>query len=191
MLLQHPWEPNALLFALRPTFFKFQAILRQVHWITPKWHWILKDAHYLRHKYNRIPNFTPFRSTAIGIVSCRPFWDKCTKLPQNDLEHYTWYIYMVQLPQSPKFLCFDLRLTVFKLQAILRQVHPMTPKSPWTLKGQWYPIYMLELSLSPKFHFVSKTASHRGKQSFQVTGILGQVHQTTLNTKRSKVPHTC
>ncbi len=44
---------------------------------------------------------------------------------------------MLQLPTTSKFHSFSL---VFKVQAILRKVHQMTPKWPWTSNGQKYPI---------------------------------------------------
>ncbi len=73
----------------------------------------------------------------------------------------------------------------------------MTPKWPWTLKGQRYAIHMTYCTtipepLTPKFQSVSLY-----DQSFQIQA-MRQVHWTvnmlndpkmTLNTKRSKVPH--
>ncbi len=46
---------------------------------------------------------------------------------------------MWQVAPSPKFT------PVFELQAILRKMHQMTPKSPWTLKGHRYPKHILKL----------------------------------------------
>ena len=145
---------------------------------------------------HRIPNFTPFCSTAIlrkvhlwlqndlkpDKVKCTPyvllvfvipnfhcvllydqqfsryrlFWDKCTEWPQNDLEPYKvklpyTCICITTLRESQISLQFALRPSVLKLQAILRQVHRMTPKWPWRLQGQRYTTYELLASPSPKF----------------------------------------
>ncbi len=46
-------------------------------------------------------------------------------------------MYMLQLhPESEVSVRFTLRHAIFELQAILRQVHQMTPKWRWTLKGK-------------------------------------------------------
>ncbi len=57
-------------------------------------------------------------------------------------------------PQVPNFTPFHSTVRRFELQAILRQVHWMTPKWPWRLIGQRYPIHVLYISLSPKLHSV-------------------------------------
>ena len=73
-------------------------------------------------------------------LNYRPFWDKRTEWSQIDLEHQRHPIYMLQLPQTPKFRSFSPYGQLFsKLYAILRQVHRMTPKLPRTLKDQRYP----------------------------------------------------
>ncbi len=54
----------------------------------------------------------------------------------------------------------------FSLLVILRQVHRMTAKWPWTLQDKSYPlhVYVLLVHLNPKFHsilrFVLRTVSH-------------------------------
>ena len=65
-------------------------------------------------------------------LSYKPFEIQCTAL--NDpkwpwtLKGQMYPIYMLQLPpESQISLNFALRLAIFKLQAILRQVHWMTP----------------------------------------------------------------
>ena len=98
-------------FTLRPAFFDIQAILRQVHWMTPKWPWTVQDQRYPR-------NVTSVQESQISIR-------------------------------------FALRPALFEIQAILRQVHRMTAKWPWTLPGHMCPIYMLAVSISPKFHSIS------------------------------------
>ncbi len=50
---------------------------------------------------------------------------------------------------NPKFLSVWLsRSAVFKIHAILRQVHWMTAKWHWTLHGQMYPIYVSSVPVS-------------------------------------------
>ena len=60
----------------------------------------------------------------------------------------TSYIYMTTTHKSQVSFCLALWTAVFKLLAILGQVHRMTPQWPWTLKCQRYPIYMWQLQIS-------------------------------------------
>ncbi len=60
-----------------------------------------------------------------------------------------------RIRDSPIPLRLALRPAVFEIQAILRQVHQMTPNWPWILQGQMYSMYVLLLSPSPKFQFFS------------------------------------
>ncbi len=57
----------------------------------------------------------------------------------NSSKYTPYIVYCTTL--STKFTRFALQPSIFELQAILRQVHWITPKLPWTLKGQRYPIY--------------------------------------------------
>ena len=74
---------------------------------------------------------------ALPAVLCyRPFWDTCTGWPQNDIEHYkvkATPLYVTRLPWSQISARFPLRPAISELQGILRQVHRMIPKCPWTL----------------------------------------------------------
>ncbi len=86
----------------------------------------------------------------------RPLWDNCTKWPPNELDYYkvicTQYMLLVtSIDESYISHRFALRPDLFELQAILRQVHRMTPKWPWTLQGPRYTTYVLLVSQSPKF----------------------------------------
>ncbi len=80
----------SICFAPRPAVFKLQAIFRQVNWITPKWPWTLKrpispiDMLQLP-MANKCP---PVSLYGQAFSSYRPFWDKCIKWSQNDLEYY-------------------------------------------------------------------------------------------------------
>ena len=46
------------------------------------------------------------------------------------------HIYVTSIHESQSSLHFALRWAIFKMQAILRQVHQMTSNWPWTLQGQ-------------------------------------------------------
>ncbi len=84
----------------------------------------------------------------------RPFWDKCTEWPQIDLEPHKVklpYICITSVRDSQILVRFALWPALFEIQAILRQVHRMTPNWPWTLLGQRYTTYVLLVSPSPKF----------------------------------------
>ncbi len=222
---------------LRPAVVELHAILRQVHWMTPKSPWILqgqmypihalqvstrpifhsvsrydepflsyrpfwekctkwpqndlklykvKYTPYMCYKYPRGVNFTVSLYDK-SFSSYWPFWEKCTKLPQSDLEHYKlkcsphvlivsmipkfhsvslynqpflryrafwdkcteWpqndlepykvklpYLCITNVRNSQISLRFALRPALFEIQTILRQVHRMTAKWPWTLQGQ-------------------------------------------------------
>ena len=64
-----------------------------------------------------------------------------------------------------KISLYNLYLAIFELQAILREVHKLTPKWPWRLNGQQCPMYMLQLPSSPHFQsvslYVQPFSSHR------------------------------
>ncbi len=128
--------------------------------MTPKWLWTLQ-GHRCPINVLLVSMCPKFHSISLydePFSSYRPFWEKCTKWPQNYLEPYKVklrYIYVLQISTRPKFHCFALRRAVFELQAILRKVHWMTPKWPWTLQGHRYQINVLLVSMSPKFHSVS------------------------------------
>ncbi len=70
-------------------------------------------------------------------------------------------MYVLVVFPSPKIsLNFALRLAIFELQAILRQVQQMTPKWSGALQGQKDPIYVLLLSPIPNFSQFRSTARH-------------------------------
>ncbi len=109
----------------------------------------------------------------------QPFWltghfeTSASDDPKRNLNTTTpqrYSIYVLQMLMSPKFksvpqiyvcyglpesqlsVSFPLRPPVSELHAILRQVYRITPKWPWTLHGQRYPIYVLEIYRCLKFH---------------------------------------
>ncbi len=138
--------------------------------LTPKSHWTGKGTKWI---LQILPVCFALRPS---ILSYRPFWGKCTKWPLNDLKQ--------------TLLHFTLWLAIFELQAILRTVHQMTPKWPWTLKGQKYPMYILQLPRVTDFTPFRSTASCSRVTGHFETSALND-SKMTLNTKRSKVPHKC
>ncbi len=62
--------------------------------------------------------------------------------------------YITTVPECQISLRFALWPAVLELQAILRHVHRITSKLPWTLLGQRYTTYVLLVSPTPKFCFV-------------------------------------
>ena len=109
-------------------------ILVQVQRMIPIWHWTLqsKRDNIFVFLMSRASKFR-FNSTS----SYKPFWEKCTEWPQNDLEYRkvkrTPYMCCYGVPKSKIVVCFALWLTVLELHAILKQVHRMTPK--WRLQN--------------------------------------------------------
>ncbi len=98
------------------------------------------------------------------------------------------HIHVTAMLKTQISVCFDLRWAVSELQVIMRQVHWLTPKWHWALKG--HPMYMWQLLQSQiSFRFALRTAP------FELQAILRQVHWMTPNdVKRWKVkdtPHTC
>ena len=100
------------------------------------------------------PRFYPVSLYDKLFISYRPFLEKCTEWPQNDLEHYklkcTLHVLFVSLvPKFHSVLLYgqpflrymasflrQVPRAIFEIQAILRQVHWMTSNWPWTLQGQ-------------------------------------------------------
>ncbi len=72
-----------------------------------------------------------------------PFWEKCTKRAQN----LKPYMYKVKCTHTcvtsileAQILLFRSTTSRFRVTDHLRKVHQITPKWPWTLQGQRYPI---------------------------------------------------
>ncbi len=78
----------------------------------------------------------------------------------------------------------------FELQASFETSAPSDPKWPWAPQGQRYLIYVLQVFMSLKFKSVlcydQRLPSYR-----PFFDKCTQWPQMTLNTTRSKVPHTC
>ncbi len=106
----------------------------------------------------RIPNFTPLfcpttsRCQVTGHYETRaPNETKMmnpirSKVPHicNTYNVYTRVPNLVRFALRPLFFFF-----FFQLQDILRRVHRMTQKWPWTIQGQMYPVYVLLVLVSP------------------------------------------
>ena len=86
-------------------------------------------------------NFNRFRSA----------WDKCTEWPKMTLttkgQSYP-YIPHITTQDFRISLCFTLRQAVIGLQAILRQVQRMTPKTTLSTKSKRYPIHISQLHVA-------------------------------------------
>ena len=73
-----------------------------------------------------------------------------------------------------------------RISSYLWLVHRIIPKWHWTLKGQRYPIYMLQLPPCQKFHSICSTASlFRVIGQFEISALNDP--QMTLTTKGLKV----
>ncbi len=138
VLLQCPdWLPNFTSYCWLAGF-ELQAILRQMHCMTPN-----DLEYYIRSKVRHIPNpnFSVLPYSYKPFSSFKPFWYKCPKWPQNDLEHcickvkrYPTYVLLLIL--SSKFHCFALTSCFFGVpKAIMRQYTEWLQKWDWTLQG--------------------------------------------------------
>ncbi len=76
-------------FTIWRPLFELNTILRQVHRITPKWPWLLKGQRYIIHmlQLHGSPKLHFVLLYGQPFSCCRPFWDKCTEQPPNDLKH--------------------------------------------------------------------------------------------------------
>ncbi len=119
----------------------------------------------------------------------RPFWDKCSKWPQNDLWTLkvkgTSYIYYNQ-PQVPNFTPFTCTASRFRVTAPFETSAPKDPKMNLNTKRLKVPIVQVTTtteSLTP-FRFPPRPAI------FEFQDSLTQAHWMTprmaLNTKRTK-----
>ncbi len=98
------------------------------------------------------PIFQLFRSTASRFWVTGHYETSAPNDPQMTLRSNAPRVCATSVSESQLSVCFALRPAFLELQAILRQVHWMTPKWPWTLQGQLYSIYVLLVSVSTKLH---------------------------------------
>ncbi len=74
------------------------------------------------------------------LLSYRQFRDQCSEWPQMILNTEMAKVLHIHVTTTPGFQIsprFTVYAAIYELQAILRQVHRMTPKLPWTktIKG--------------------------------------------------------
>ena len=160
-ILLVPRVQISLRFTLRPVVFELQTILRQVHWNTNMRGQRYPIYPYLN-KYPRVPYFNPFHSTTGRF---RVTWHFQKRAP-NDLwptrgQRYPVAIYMHVLLVPPYQKYNSLLLYYVHGQPplssyMLFETSALNgPKWSWTLQGHRYPIYVLLIHLSPKFHPLS------------------------------------
>ncbi len=128
------------------------------------------------------PKFHQFHSK----TSCCWVTYHFEKSAQNDLKPYrVLHACVTSIHEAQISLRFTLQWAIFELQAILKKVHQMTPKWPWTLQAQMHPICVNSVP-DPQIslHFALRPAF------FEIWGILRQVHwmTSTLNPTSSNVP---
>ncbi len=111
--------------------------------IAPNRHWSLQgEITVYIYMYNQcpwFPNFTQFHSTISRFRDTGNFetsaLNNC-KITLNTKRSYRPHIDVTSIQESQISLRFALRPDVFRILAILRQVHRMTPNLYWILKGQ-------------------------------------------------------
>ncbi len=152
-----------------PKRHKFQSALiyeQRFWWYMPFWvkctEWpqndIWQDQRYPL--YALLPSLSPkFQSNS---QFDQPFWliehfetssPNYSKMTFNTTRSKVPHTCITSVPDSQISVRFALQPAFVDLD-ILRQVHPMTPKWPWTLQGQRYPMHILFVSLSPKFQSI-------------------------------------
>ena len=91
------------------------------------------------------------------------------------------------VPESQISVRFALRQAIFQIEAILGQVHRMTPMTHWTLQGQIYPILV---SMSPTYTQFHSTTS-RFQDTCHLETRAPNDPKMTLNPTRPNVHHIC
>ena len=97
---------------------------------------------YLCHRVKNVVSFAMITFVFLLMAD----WDKCTKWPKLTLNTRSKvpppHTHVIRLPTTAKFKSFWLQCELFSVMTfvflftvILRQVHRMTPKWHWTLKG--------------------------------------------------------
>ena len=126
----------------------------------------------------------------VAVLSYKPFWDKCTEWPQNDLtlQGQSYPIYMLQLTPSPKFHSSSL-YGYFWLTGHFKTSAPKDPKWSWILEGQKYPPHIHTTSTSEAqilVHLALQSAVFELRPSFVKT-TLNDI-KMNLTYSRLKVP---
>ncbi len=116
----------------------------------------IKGTPYMHYYHPWVPNFSPFRSSTSRFWLIEHFETSSpnySKMTFNTTRSKVPHTCITSVPDSQISVRFALQSAFVDLD-ILRQVHPMTPKWPWTLQGQRYPMHVLFVSLSPKFQSI-------------------------------------
>ncbi len=110
------------------------------------------------------------------------------KMPLSPTRSNVPHMCVTSIHRSHISLCFTLQPAVFEIQAILRQVHWMTPKWPWTTRSN-YPEYVTAVLWSQiSVRFVLRPAV------FEIPPILRHAPsepKMTSSPTRSNVPNIC
>ncbi len=142
-------DPSLKFHSTTSRFQEIQAILRQVHRMTPKWPraYSIKCTPYVL----LVSPSLKFHSVSVygqPFSSYNPFEESAQTDPQmtlNPTRSKVPHIRVTSVPESQITLRFAIRPAVFEIEAILRQVDRMTSIWPWTLQGQRYPTYELQI----------------------------------------------
>ncbi len=129
---------------LRTTVFELQAILKQPYQMIPIWPWTLRGQRY--------PIYVPTLPTKFQIKIRIALVPPVLFGLQAILRQLYWMAYILSL----------------------RQVYRLTPKWPWTVRGQRILTYS-NSNRSPNFSFGSTAIR------FPVTGLLGHLYWMTPN----------
>ncbi len=134
----------SVLFTLRPAVFELQAIFRQMHWMTPKWPWTLQS-----HSYPICVSSVPESQISLlrQVHQMTPKWPG-TLQGQMTTSYMCYYCPRFQISVSLYSQPFLNYKPFWKTNAL------NYPNWAWTLQGQMYPIYVLLVSMSPKFHSI-------------------------------------
>ncbi len=144
-------------FTLWQVVFELQAILRQVHQIDPKWPSTLHEHYrniynitgtpYIFYQYSSSRKFQFVSPCGQPFSRYRLSWDKCTVWRSKVILHG-----LLLSAKSQILLHFAIHFLV----TIRNKCTKMTPKCPWTLRGQNYPIYVLPIPMNP--HIITRFA---------------------------------
>ncbi len=127
-----PNSQIALRFDLWTAILELQIILIQVHRMTPKWLWTRKGKRHPIYMLQLPPESQFLRHFTLrtAVFELQTILDKCTNWPKmilNTKMSKITHIHSTTTSESQISLRFTLSPTIFKLQAIWRQLYPLTP----------------------------------------------------------------
>ncbi len=119
-----------------------QAILGQVHWITPSHSkcYQVKGTLHMFHWCLWIPNCSHFCSTFFALIGVLREVHPTTAKLYCTLQMYLLYVLLVTPIPIFFTITINLRTAVFELQGFSRQVHQKNPKWYWEIWGHKDPI---------------------------------------------------